>query len=71
MKDEILAFNFTVAEADIIINALDERVSVISDLRQKIYDSATQQVKSIQTARALMAVHNEETEEPKEEADEE
>jgi len=58
MRDEILAFNFTVAEADIIINALEERALLINNLKQKIYDSATAQVQNIQTAKALMETAN-------------
>lgn len=72
MKDAILAFNFTVAETDIIINALEERALLINDLKQKIYDSATTQVKNIQTARALIQTGEEaQTNELEEEVNEE
>lgn len=72
MKDAILAFNFTVAETDIIINALEERAILINDLKQKIYDSATTQVKNIETARALIQTSEEaQTNELEEEVNEE
>ena len=53
MNDEILAFNFTVAETDVILAALEEKAQSISNLRQRIYDNASMQITNIQEAKMI------------------